>query len=152
MLASALLRHAGWTRLTGSSAACSSRYASRGTRSAKKCCATRWSDLAHWVLAVERPELANVASVVADAHHRFQWIHPFQDTNGRTGRVLDHYILWVTFGLHGSTRETSPVIEYFPTEREENDYYEGLSEAYLGRPERLHSFYVRRLVALFEAT
>ncbi len=109
-------------------------------------------DLARWVVAVEPADLAKVASVMADAHHRFQWIHPFQDTNGRTGRVLDHYLLWVTFGLRGSSRETSPAIEYFPTEREENDYYEGLTEADLGRPERLHSFYVGRLVALFEAT
>jgi Fic family protein len=36
-----------------------------------------------------------VANVMADAHHRFQMIHPFKDTNGRTGRVLDHYVLWV---------------------------------------------------------
>lgn len=45
-------------------------------------------------------DTADVAHVIADAHHRFQWIHQFEDTNGRTGRVLDHYILRVTFGLH----------------------------------------------------
>ena len=84
--------------------------------------------------------------------HRFQWIHPFRDTNGRTGRVLDHYLLWVTFSLRGGNRATSPAIEYFPTEREETEYYEGLVEADLGRPARLRSFYVARLVALFETT
>jgi len=30
-------------------------------------------------------DTADVANVIADAHHRFQWIHPFKDTNGRTG-------------------------------------------------------------------
>jgi Fic/DOC family len=30
-------------------------------------------------------DLGTIAEHIADAHHRFQWIHPFQDTNGRTG-------------------------------------------------------------------
>ncbi len=28
------------------------------------------------------PTLGEIANLVADAHHRFQWIHPFEDTNG----------------------------------------------------------------------
>ena len=108
------------------------------------------ADVATWVAGAERQELGSVATLIADAHHRFQWVHPFNDTNGRTGRVLDHFLLWVTFALHGNTRETSPVIEYFPSEREEEEYYEGLNEADLGRPERLRAFYVARLVAAFD--
>lgn len=79
-----------------------------------------------------------------------QWIHPFKDTNGRTGRVLDHYILWVTFGLHSDALETSPAIEYFPSEHHEDEYYEGLLEADLDRPERFRVFYLERLLALFD--
>jgi fido (protein-threonine AMPylation protein) len=37
------------------------------------------------------PNLKVVAEIVADVHRRFEWIHPFRDTNGRTGRVFDHY-------------------------------------------------------------
>ena len=60
--------------------------------------------------------------------------------------------LWVTFGLHGTTPETSPSIEYFPTDAHENAYYAGLRDADLGRPDRLRAFYVERLVALFTST
>jgi Fic family protein len=108
-------------------------------------------DLAAWVGALQEIDLAAIAAIIADAHHRFQWIHPFHDTNGRTGRVLDHYLLWVTFELHGGALETSPVIEYFPTDAHEDEYYEGLREADEGHAERLHAYYEERLARLFEA-
>ncbi len=107
-------------------------------------------DLAPWIGDTTTMDTEAVANVIADVHHRFQWIHPFADTNGRTGRVLDHYILWVTFGLHSDSLETSPSIEDFPTERHEDEYYEGLLEADLYQPERLRAFYLERLVALFD--
>ncbi len=95
------------------------------------------------------PLLADIAEIVADAHHAFQKIHPFQDTNGRTGRVLDLYLLWVTFGIKGASLASSPTIEPFPSEAEEDDYYEGLQEADLYRPERLRRYYVGRIGAVF---
>lgn len=108
-------------------------------------------DLAAWVGALGAIDVEAMATVIADAHHRFEWVHPFQDTNGRTGRVLDHQLLWVTFELHGATLETSPTIEYFPTPDHEDAYYEGLAAADAGRPERLRAFYLERLVAAFDA-
>lgn len=96
-------------------------------------------------LASEDPTLEQLANLLADTHHRFQWIHPFLDTNGRTGRVLDHFVLWSVFGLAGSTLETSPVIVYFPDRQQEDEYYQGLNEADLHRPERLRAYYVDRL-------
>jgi hypothetical protein len=107
-------------------------------------------DLAAWIGDTATMDTEALANVIADTHHRFQWIHPFPDTNGRTGRVLDHYILWVTFGLHSDALETSPVIEYFPSEHHEDEYYEGLLEADLDRPERIRAFYLERLLALFD--
>ncbi len=107
-------------------------------------------DLAAWVAALATIDTAAISVVIADAHHRFQWIHPFPDTNGRTGRVLDHYLLWVTFGLHGGALTTSPSIEYFPSASHEDAYYDGLAEADNGRPEALRAFYLERLLATFE--
>lgn len=109
-------------------------------------------DLSYWISAIgTEPDLAAIAGIVADVHHRFQWIHPFHDTNGRTGRVLDHYLLWVTFGLHKPTLEESLSIDYFPTSEHEDAYYNGLCEADNSRPESLRAFYTERLEALFDA-
>jgi len=58
----------------------------------------------------------------------------------------------VTFGLHADSLETSPSIEYFPTVSHEDEYYEGLLEADLDRPERIRAFYLERLLALFDGT
>jgi fido (protein-threonine AMPylation protein) len=107
-------------------------------------------DVEHWVKAVgSDPELAQVAEVIADAHHRFEWIHPFEDSNGRTGRVLDHYLLWVTFGLVGENMASSTFIEHFPSEAHETEYYDGLAEADSRRPDRLRAYYSERLLAAF---
>jgi fido (protein-threonine AMPylation protein) len=110
-------------------------------------------DLAVWAngnLIRSEPDLRAIAHVVADAHHRLQWIHPFRDTNGRTGRVFDHGLLWATYGLSGETLEDSPVVEYFPDATSEDDYFDGLEEADLGRPERLRRFYETRLEAALQ--
>lgn len=108
-------------------------------------------DLRAWVGALDGtdPSLAQVAEIVAEAHHRLQWIHPFHDTNGRTGRVLDHYLLWVTFQLVGSDFSAARALEYFPSSAYEDMYYEGLREADLGRPDKLRAFYLDRLLASF---
>jgi Fic family protein len=100
---------------------------------------------AQWSAAGEDPTLEDLANLLADVHHRFQWIHPFLDTNGRTGRVLGYFILWSAFGLAGTSLEASPVIVYFPDERNEKEYYEGLVEADLHRPDRLGVYYAGRL-------
>jgi hypothetical protein len=95
--------------------------------------------------------LAKAAAIVADTHHRFQWIHPFFDSNGRTGRVLDHFLLWDTFGALGPDVQASLTLVHFPDALAEDEYFDGLSEADNGRPGRLHAYYENRIIAATRA-
>jgi hypothetical protein len=105
-------------------------------------------DLRVWVRIIGRkPTLVEIASVIARTHFRFEWIHPFYDTNGRTGRVLDHYLLWVTFGLVGRFFGTAPTIEYAPTTAIGAAYYDGLRAADGHDEKPLCDYYVSRLLA-----
>jgi fido (protein-threonine AMPylation protein) len=108
-------------------------------------------DAAAWVSSMACSDVRAIAGVVADFHHRFQWIHPFPDTNGRTGRVLDLLLLWRTFSLAGEALETSPMLEYFPDDEHEIEYYDGLTEADNHRSSRLRTYYEERIASAMEA-
>jgi fido (protein-threonine AMPylation protein) len=108
-------------------------------------------DVSSWVSHMVDTDLSSIARVVADFHHRFQWIHPLPDTNGRTGRVLDHLLLWRTFDLVGESLVYSPMIEHFPDEAHEAEYYGGLTDADHHRPERLRNYYVERIGSAIDA-
>jgi fido (protein-threonine AMPylation protein) len=103
-----------------------------------------------WLPAGDDPPIEHVADFIARVHHRFEFIHPFQDTNGRTGRVLDHYLLWVTFQLAGNDLANSPLIEHFPMPVHIDSYYEGLRAGDSGDLIPLSTYYRDRIDAAFD--
>jgi Fic family protein len=75
---------------------------------------------------------------VALAHHRFGWIHPFGNGNGRVVRLLT-YALMIKYGFNVATggRVLNPTA-VFCSDREK--YYERLSHADAGTPEALENW------------
>ena len=75
---------------------------------------------------------------IALAHHRFGWIHPFGNGNGRTVRLLT-YALLVKYGFNVKTggRVLNPTA-VFCSDR--NHYYEMLSVADSGMPQGLEAW------------
>ena len=63
--------------------------------------------------------------VVACAHHRMAWVHPFADGNGRATRLQTHAALWtLSCGLWSANRGLA---------RRRDEYYVHLSEADMAR-------------------
>lgn len=72
---------------------------------------------------------------VAIAHHRFGWIHPFSNGNGRVVRLLTYALLLkYGFNVAAGNRLLNPTA-VFCTDREK--YYEMLGDADAGTPEAL---------------
>jgi Fic family protein len=69
---------------------------------------------------------------IAIAHHRFMWIHPFTNGNGRTGRLLT-YALLVKSGFHVDAGRILNPSAVFCSDR--NRYYSALSQADYGTDE-----------------
>ena len=69
---------------------------------------------------------------IAIAHHRFMWIHPFTNGNGRTGRLLT-YALLVKSGFNVDAERILNPSAVFCSDR--NRYYSALSQADYGTDE-----------------
>lgn len=70
----------------------------------------------------------------AIAHHRFVWIHPFGNGNGRTVRLFT-YAMLVRTGFNVNVGRIINPTAVFCSNR--NDYYKNLSEADKGTDERI---------------
>jgi Fic family protein len=70
----------------------------------------------------------------AIAHHRFTWIHPFGNGNGRVVRLLT-YALMIKYGFNVKDGKIINPTAVFCNDRDK--YYEHLSEADLGTDENL---------------
>ncbi|MBO9688950.1 MAG: Fic family protein [Mitsuaria chitosanitabida] len=69
--------------------------------------------------------MSDLPRVVACAHHRMAWIHPFADGNGRATRLQTHAALWqLSGGLWSVNRGFA---------RRRDEYYARLSEADMAR-------------------
>ncbi|MGY2461712.1 Fic family protein [Vreelandella sulfidaeris] len=89
---------------------------------------------------------------VALAHHRFGWIHPFSNGNGRVVRLLT-YALMIKYGFNVSMGKTVTGRVLNPTAVFCNDrerYYEMLSLADSGSSESLHDWCVYVLQGVLE--
>lgn len=65
--------------------------------------------------------LQELVSLLAWAHHRFLWIHPFQDYNGRLARLLTNVILLKL--------ELPPIEMHVETTRGRKNYIDALERA-----------------------
>lgn len=87
---------------------------------------------------LEKYDLIKVALV----HHRFMWIHPFGNGNGRTGRLLTYAMLLSSgFKLDQAARVINPTAIFCSDRDKYNDYLAGADD---GSPKGLDDwcFYV----------
>lgn len=85
---------------------------------------------------------------MALAHHRFGWIHPFSNGNGRTVRLLT-YALLIKYGFNvqAGGRILNPTA-IFCNDRDK--YYEMLTKADTGKPEELEKWCIYVLEGILE--
>jgi Fic family protein len=71
-------------------------------------------DLLNWYSEKTKEENSNPILVAAEFHYRFIRIHPFDDGNGRTARILMNFIL-MQFGFPPVIIKTEDKANYFAT-------------------------------------
>ena len=74
----------------------------------------------------KNPEKLNIVSLVSKFHHKFVWIHPFFDGNGRTARLAMNLLLM---------KEGFPPAIILKNDRKK--YYDSLNQANNGNHEKL---------------
>jgi Fic family protein len=72
----------------------------------------KMEELVHWYREQLEREDANPIFVAALFHHRFINIHPFDDGNGRTGRLLMNFIL-MKYGFPPAIIKTEDKLNYY---------------------------------------
>lgn len=83
----------------------------------------------------------------AIAHAQFETIHPFNDGNGRVGRVLIYRILRDRRAIGDVAAPISPVLV-----RKKNAYIQGLSEFRFGEPSSWLQFFCETVVESVQQT
>lgn len=93
-------------------------------------------ELASFINRVDNPKYDLMK--IALAHHRFGWIHPFGNGNGRTVRLLT-YALLIKYGFNvqAGGRVLNPTAVFC---NDRNKYYEMLGKADLGTNEGLEEW------------
>lgn len=74
-------------------------------------------DLIHWYREKLEDEKVNAILLAAEFHYRFIRIHPFDDGNGRTARILMNFIL-MRFGFPPAIIKTEDKQNYFSVLRQ----------------------------------
>jgi Fic family protein len=85
------------------------------------------------IIFIDKNKKMNPAELAGRAHYKFERIHPFGDGNGRIGRLLMNYILWIN-------KYPMLIIEY----KKRKSYYRALQ----GDEEHFVSYFIRRYLAV----
>ena len=90
-------------------------------------------ELVDWINHEDRPKYDLLK--IAIAHHRFEWIHPFSNGNGRTGRLLTYVLLLKKMLCENDTHRILNPTAVFCSDR--NAYYQMLDMADRGTDEAM---------------
>lgn len=104
------------------------------------------AELIHFINQDDKPKYDLIK--MALSHHRFGWIHPFSNGNGRTVRLLT-YVLLIKYGFNvqAGGRILNPTA-IFCNDRDK--YYEMLTLADTGKPENLEKWCIYVLDGILE--
>jgi Fic family protein len=90
-------------------------------------------ELVDWMNRGNRPKYDLLK--IAIAHHRFEWIHPFNNGNGRTGRLLTYALLLKKMICENDTHRILNPTAIFCSDRQK--YYRMLEQADYGTDEAM---------------
>ena len=90
-------------------------------------------ELVDWMNREDRPKYDLLK--IAIAHHRFEWIHPFGNGNGRTGRLLTYAFLLKKMFCDNDTHRILNPTAIFCSDRQK--YYRMLEQADYGTDEAM---------------